>query len=141
MDEMDFERLVNRVKQDEGFSSTLYQCTAGKWTVGYGLNLESGITEDEAEAILGMRLRNLHSKMLRFGWYSELDGIRQTIIANMVYQLGEAGVLKFRKMIEAITLKDYDKAAVEMMDSKWFQQTQNRANRLIEAMRTGAYPK
>ena len=84
-----------------------------------------------------LRLANLKTTLGEYRWYRLLDGTRKGVIINMVYQMGLGGVLKFKKMIAAIEEKDYNAAAIEMMDSAWFRQTPNRANRLIETMRTG----
>ena len=55
----------------------------------------------------------------------------------MVYQMGEKGVSKFKKMFKALRQepKDYEEAADQMMDSRWAKQTYSRARSLSESMR------
>ena len=53
----------------------------------------------------------------------------------MCYQMGLAGVLRFRKMIQALNRNDYGKAADEALDSLWAEQTPNRAKRVAEWIR------
>ena len=132
-----FAELSSQVKTDEGFRATPYKCTAGKLTVGYGLNLEAGITEPEAAYILEMRLNSIINDMERYDWYNNLGDARRVVIVNMVYQLGISRFLKFKKMIAALNSGSYGLAADEMMDSNWYKQTPNRAKRLIEKMREG----
>jgi len=55
----------------------------------------------------------------------------------MAYNLGIAGLNKFRKMWAAIDVADYATAAEEMLDSKWAKQVGVRAIRLSRRMRTG----
>ena len=52
----------------------------------------------------------------------------------MAYQLGVNGVLKFKKMIEALRSKDYKEASKQGLDSLWAKQTPQRANRLMKRM-------
>ena len=37
----------------------------------------------------------------------------------MVYQIGEGGVSKFKKMWEALNTEDYGEASFQMLDSLW----------------------
>ena len=55
----------------------------------------------------------------------------------MAFNIGVAGVLKFKKMIAAIERKDFKQAALEMDDSKWSKQVGARADRLILMMNRG----
>jgi len=44
----------------------------------------------------------------------------------MCFQLGQAGVGKFKNMFKAMGECDFRQAAVEMRDSRWFKQTPER---------------
>ena len=50
----------------------------------------------------------------------------------MSFQLGKPRLSKFRKMIAAVEMEDYREMALQMEDSRWFKQTTNRAQRLID---------
>lgn len=56
-------------------------------------------------------------------------------MANMAYQLGVSGVLRFRKMLEALRAGDREKAAEEALDSAWATQTPERAQRVARLIR------
>ncbi|MDA3909508.1 MAG: hypothetical protein PF437_10515 [Sulfurimonas sp.] len=43
-------------------------------------------------------------------------------IAEMAYQMGLSGLLKFRKTWKYLEEHEFEKAAVEMLDSKWYRQ-------------------
>jgi lysozyme len=60
----------------------------------------------------------------------------QLVIANMMFNLGLPRFSRFKKMIRAIELGDWQSAADEMIDSKWYQQVTARARRLEAAMRS-----
>ncbi|KAL3858456.1 hypothetical protein ACJMK2_013046 [Sinanodonta woodiana] len=66
-----------------------------------------------------------------FDNFQNLPNEVQLIILNMRFNLGYSGLEKFKKFREAVNNGDWDKAAVEMVDSKW----PNRAKRLMERMR------
>ena len=70
-----------------------------------------------------------------FKWFHALDEVRQRVIINMVFNLGYAGVCKFKKMIAAIEDKNYTKASDEMVNSRWYDQVGERAQRLCYMMR------
>ena len=133
------EKTIAQLKSDEGYREHMYKCSEDKTTIGYGFNLEVGLTEQESDVLLRFKISQLKLTLGEYRWYRLLNDVRKGVIINMVYQMGLSGVLKFKNMIAAIEDGDYDKAAIEMMDSKWFQQTTNRANRLIDIMRRGEH--
>ena len=55
----------------------------------------------------------------------------------MMFNLGKTRLSKFVKMRDAIEDHDYNRAAKEMLDSKWADQVGNRAVELAELMRGG----
>ena len=57
----------------------------------------------------------------------------------MAFNLGVAGLLKFKKMIAALEKRDYDTAAIEMLDSQWAKQVGQRSQELSRQMRTGKW--
>jgi lysozyme len=52
----------------------------------------------------------------------------------MIYQIGHAGVAKFKKTLSLINEGDYKGASEEMLDSKWARQTPSRAQSLSTLM-------
>lgn len=127
------------IKQHEGFESSPYHCPAGKLTIGFGTNLESrGITMDEAEYITQNDIDALSDKMTgAWSWFYLENEARQAALIDMGYNLGFAGLCGFKKMIAAFEVQDYETAANEAMDSRWFTQVGKRGNRIVEIIRTG----
>ena len=132
---MNLDKVIESLKQEEGFRGMPYEDTLGIPTIGYGTKLP--LSEEEAELLLKHRL---DKKILELNekepFFLELPQKAQEVIANMAYQLGVGGVLKFKKMWMALKNGDYQKAADEMLDSKWAKQTPNRAKRLSKIMRS-----
>lgn len=135
--------LLEQLKVHEGFRSKPYHCSEGKLTIGYGLNLEEGISMIEAEALLEMRVDALEEEVYRRVMPEKLDWFGlprecRDVIMNMAYNLGVPRLFQFKKMWAAIAIGDYEAAADEMMDSKWAVQVGQRAFDLSEIMRRGA---
>ena len=63
-------------------------------------------------------------------WWRSLDSNRQRVVANMCFNLGYPRLKKFKKFIYAMQISQWEKAAEEMMDSKWATQIGERAVRL-----------
>lgn len=135
---IDWHTLSDELKRDEGFKSRVYQCTAGKLTVGFGHNLEDNdLSESVAEMQLNIDIMEIHEELSNLQWYCELDDFRKRILINMAFNLGMNGLMKFRKMIDALIIKDYETAADEMVDSNWYHQVGQRSVRLVSMMREG----
>jgi len=125
-----------QIKFDEGFSGNVYQCTEGKNTIGYGRNLDNNpLTKKEAEHLLDNDLKRVAKQAMRFSFYKNLDADRRAVVINMIFQLGLKGFEGFKKLIGALDNRDYGRAYTEMLDSKWSQQTPERAQRLAKIMR------
>lgn len=60
----------------------------------------------------------------------------QIVTAALAFQLGEAGLKSFHHMLQAIKEKDYETAAMHLLDSKLARsQAHNRANREAEMLK------
>jgi lysozyme len=135
---MNRELLRSQLERHEGLRLHPYHDTVGKLTVGYGRNLDDvGITRDEADFMLDNDIEQVELQMETVDEYVGLDQVRQTVVANMAYNLGFHGLMQFSRMWKAIGRRDYDSAAREMLDSRWSKQVGNRAVELARIMRIG----
>jgi len=144
--------LEQQLKFDEGLRLEKYKCTAGRWTIGYGHNLDAHpnwpkgekiadtITEEEAEHLLAYDIGNtIISLWGRWPEIISLDKARRDACINMAFQLGINGFLRFRKMKKALMNKDWELAHKEALDSNWSKQTPARARRVASQLLTGQY--
>ena len=129
--------LAASIKRHEGFRAEPYTCPAGRWTIGYGYNLEAGMTLEEAEALLTLRVSSCIAHWERYRWWDRLTAPRQRALVEMCYQLGAGGCRRFERMLRALADADYERAADEMLDSRWAEQTPARAEHCAELMREG----
>ena len=136
---MHMTELEREVASDEGFMPIPYRCTSGKLSIGYGTNIQDGITREEALLLMRQRLGKVGAaREARLPFWVKLTDDRRRVLANMGYQLGAGGLTGFRRTLAALERGDYDGAAREMLDSKWAKRdTPGRAGRLAERMRRG----
>ena len=134
-----FSVVMEELKKEEGFRAKVYKCTAGKNTIGFGRNLDdNGITYEEAEYLLKNDIKMVDTWLNdNVPIYAKLTPERQFVLIDMCFNLGFVGVLKFRKMFEAIKAGEFAKAAAEMLNSKWAAQVGPRARKLSRIMETG----
>lgn len=143
--------LRHDVMQAEGFRQFPYfdccgkpyrQCTCarkGFLTIGYGRNLDTnGISTLEGEVLLDHDLYTSEAGASKsFDWFAALSERRQRVVVEMIFNLG---IMKFRgfgQTIAAIKAKDFVKASMQMLASRWAAQVGSRATRLAKMMRDG----
>ena len=85
--------------------------------------------EDMAEAV------QCAASWLSKVWY-KLGNTRQSVIADMAFNLGCSRLKQFRKMKAAIEKQDYTKAAAEMRNSRWCRQVKSCCDRNIKCMKS-----
>ena len=124
--------LIDDIKAEEGFSGTVYVCSEGFDTVGYGSRMP--ITKEEAELLLEYRLKGMKAQLTGYLYDIDIKDEAWDILFNMSYQMGVKGVLNFKNMIKALKNNDYKEASIQMLDSLWAKQTPNRAKRLSDRM-------
>ncbi len=132
---------ASHIKDNEGFRSNPYRCTEGRLTIGYGWNLDAGISKRQAEVIFLCQVEDIEEHLSAYGFWYQLNDARQTVLVDMCFQLGKSGFGKFKKMIAAIHHQNYEQAAIELLDSRYARQTPERAARNAEIMETGNFSK
>jgi|TARA_R110000796_G_scaffold12067_2_gene40132 lysozyme len=138
------ELLEERIKRHEGYVGHPYTDTLGFLTGGYGHRIIAGEelpTDREGWEKLFQKdlllAKEGAKKLIAKYKVKDLPCVPEEIIVEMVYQMGETGVSKFKKMFKALKKepKDYEEASSQMMDSRWAKQTYSRARNLSEKMR------
>lgn len=136
----------------EGFRNKVYRDSEGKLTIGYGFNLDSGrfskeqvdrwtregISENEARGVLDAELERTKSQLDKYDWFHKLDPVRQGAVIDMSYNMGIGWVNDFKKTVAAIEAGDFNRAADEILNSKYARQTGSRATEIAELIRHGA---
>jgi lysozyme len=138
-----WQRLVDQLITHEGMELRLYQCPAGKWSIGAGRNLQDrGITESEARHLLNNDIRiSIDELTDAFPWFTRLDETRQVAMVDLHFNLGLSSLKTFRKTLgliaEAVEGRvSWNDVGMELLDSRWAEQVGRRsqtiANMLIK---------
>ena len=136
------EIAVEQLKIDEGCRLTAYQDTVGVWTIGYGhtggVKKGDKITQKDADdLLLADTLQAAVDASSLPVAFDGLNAVRQAVLINMSFNLGKTRLLAFKRTLLAIAIRDYDNAALYMLQSKWSKQVGNRSIRLAKMMKTG----
>lgn len=124
----------------EGLRLIPYRDSVGKWTIGFGRNIEdNGISRDEAFLMLENDIARATNEARSFNWWEELNPARQAVVICMLYNMGLKRFRGFTQMIRALELRRYEVAAAEALNSKWANQVGYRATELAKIMRTGTF--
>ena len=140
---MNYDKLIESVKKHEGFRNSVYEDTLGKRTVGFGHlcvedHWEDGKKYDKVylEKILEDDLQYAINQGEGMCKDLKVSDDAKFLIIEMIFQLGSAGVQKFRRMWSALEEDppNYFEAHVQMLDSRWAKQTPERATEMAEQM-------
>lgn len=120
---MNFDNLIDSIKTHEGFRSRVYKDSVGIDTIGYGFTIEDlELTESISSLILSNKLWELYFRIdKKFDWFKNMPDSIRNVIMEMCYQLGLRGFSRFKKTIGYFKAKQWSKASIEMLDSKWFR--------------------
>jgi lysozyme len=69
--------------------------------------------------------------------YLQIDEVRKSVLLNMCFNMGIKGLLSFKNTLAFIEVGDWERAANNMLVSKWAKQVGRRAIELSELMRKG----
>jgi len=129
------------IDENEGDVHTVYKCPADKWTIGRGRNLEDkGISQEESDYLLQNDLKEADRELSgNLSFYADLDEARRAVLIDMYHNLGLHGLLGFKKMLAAFRVKDYDEAARQIEDSRYWSQVGVRAKRNYVMVKYGRY--
>ena len=144
---MDIEKLREEIKYDEGSVNEIYLDHLGlatfgighlvtEWDEEYGWEIGTPVSEDRCNEVFDSDIQIVLADCEQlYPDFNELPEEVQRIIANMMFNMGRPRLSKFKGMKAGVDARDWNKAADEMVDSRWYRQVTNRAERLVERMR------
>ena len=137
-------KLREELTLDEGCVNNIYLDHLGYATFGIGhlvletepeheQEVDTPVSEDRIKECFEKDIQNVIDDLDRnMDWWKDLPEDLQRVMANMCFNLGITRLLKFKNFLSAMENKDWEKAAVEMIDSRWATQVGARATRLKE---------
>lgn len=127
------------IKHNEGFRQFPYRCSEGYLTIGWGHNLDAlGITNDVAAHIFEEDYQRACETAAQF-WPAgrTADPARFAIVVDMAFNLGHSRLQAFVKFRAALEAQDFDRAAAELRNSRYYKQVGARAERNAALIATG----
>lgn len=111
------------IKQNEGFKSKVYTCSAGRKTIGYGFTHPSliargSMTEAEADAALRWYVGN-HRKVLKKYVKVSLTTNQEAVLLDFIHHFGEHN-FRTSTLLKRLNRGDYRGVPYEL--SRWVYQ-------------------
>ena len=144
---MNIEQLRKELERDEGVKYEVYLDHLGYPTFGIGhlitdddpecgASVGTKVDSDRVQEAFETDVESVLSDCERlYVQFEHLTEEVQLIIANMMFNMGRTRLSKFKGMKRGVDARDWNAAADEMVDSRWYRQVTNRAERLVQRMR------
>lgn len=137
-------RVMAKLREEEGEVLHAYQDHLGFWTIGVGRLIDKrkngGISKEESTVLLQNDVTRVWNKLCdEIPWIMELNEPRQGALVLMAFQLGIEGLLKFKTSLSHIRMGNWQRAHDNMLLSLWAQQTPARAGRVAKQILTGEW--
>ena len=144
---MNKDKLRQELAEDEGCKYEIYLDHLGLPTFGIGHLVVEGdpehgqpvgtaVDEERVRQVFSLDIAStLDECQVLYPDFDDLPEEAQLIIANMMFNMGRPRLSKFKGMKAGVDAKDWNRAADEMVDSRWYDQVTNRAKRLVARMR------
>ena len=144
---MNIDQLREELKVDEGVKYEIYLDHLGLPTFGighlvldtdpeHGEPVGTSVSEDRVNECFDHDVEIVLADCRKlYEDFDELPEEVQLIIANMMFNMGRPRLSKFKGMKRGVDTRDWMTAAAEMVDSRWYRQVPNRADRLVTRMR------
>lgn len=112
------------------------------YAIGFGRNMTyKGITKQEALLLYYNDLVEADERLNQIPEARAVKGPRRAVLLNLMHNLGLSGLQRFKRMLAALDAGDWERAAAELGDSKWFEDVPRmRSSRLIAMMALGKFP-
>jgi len=144
---MNKDKLREELAEDEGCKFEIYLDHLGLPTFGIGHLVVEGdpehgqpvgtpVDNERVRQVFALDIAStLDECHVLYPDFDDLPEEAQLIIANMMFNMGRPRLSKFKGMKAGVDARDWNRAADEMVDSRWYDQVTNRAKRLVARMR------
>jgi len=102
-----------RLQTEEGFRAVAYADTKGHTTIGYGFNVDAGISKNAAIALLSAQLAELDNTLQQYSWYTNAGDVRGSVFLDIAFNSGLHGLLGYPSMIHFALVSDWVNAAAQ----------------------------
>ena len=145
---MDINKLREELERDEGVKYEVYNDHLGFPTFGIGhlitdndpecgASVGTEVSDNRVKEAFETDVQTVLSDCERlYEEFGSLPEEAQLIIANMMFNMGFTRLSKFKGMKRGVDARNWNAAADERVDSRWYNLVTSRANRLVERMRS-----
>jgi len=144
---MNKDKLRQELAEDEGCKYEVYLDHLALPTLGighliveddpeHGQPVGTPVSEERVRQVFALDIAStLDECQVLYPDFDDLPEECQLIIANMMFNMGRPRLSKFKGMKAGVDAREWNRAADEMVDSRWHDQVPNRAKRLVKRMR------
>ena len=139
---IDLLKLTTSIDQHESLRLLPYTDTTGHITIGWGTNLDAGITQAEADYLRDNRiLAAIDIAQAQPWWHMVKDcDPRARALIEILFNMGLGKFNEFTKAIAAALASDWPTCSAELLNSLWAHQVGARSETLASMVLTGADP-
>jgi lysozyme len=145
------------IEPHEGRRRQVYPDSQGIPTIGVGFNLKRSdapqrlrelghdyqkilngtdqLNDQEINQLLKLDVKSALLNANFFLPFQDQPKDVQLILTDMAFNLGAKGLNKFVEFQKALKIRDYSRAAKEMINSQWYNQVGNRSKKLVRMMK------
>ena len=139
--------VMEMIKKHEGVRTRPYKDSLGLWTVGVGHLIGDGkslppewnreFTKEEVNALF-LKDYEKHKEMaMKTPGWSKANETGQAAMIDLAFNMGGSWYKKFPATSKALEAGDFEKAADNLKDSKWYQQVKSRGVTIVDMIRNG----
>ena len=137
---MDIQRLRQQLIKHEGIEYKLYTCTSLKTSIGVGRNIQDrGISHETAMQMLDEDIDICINELQQtLSYWNDLPSRVKEGLINLCFNMGISRLMAFKKTFGFLREGMYDKAASELLESRYANQVGQRAIDVANMIRDGA---
>ena len=144
---MNIDKLREEIEYDEGNVEAIYLDHLGLPTFGivhlvresdpeHGWEVGTPVSNERCVEAFNEDIKTVVSDChTLYPDFDDLPEEAKRVIANMMFNMGRPRLSKFKGMKRGVDARDWNAAADEMVDSRWYRQVTKRADRLVERVR------
>lgn len=135
------DKLIESIKNHEGFRDTVYLDSENKPTCGWGhyLWVGSRVPLEASEAFFKQDISDAISEFSKLPprFRKHLNEARRRVVVELIFNMNLQKVLQFKKFWATVELENWVEAEVQLLDSRWAVQVKSRAKELAQRFLLG----
>ena len=135
---LDMAKVRENIIKHEGWKQFPYRCTADKLSIGVGHNIEDrGLSNAAIEFILNEDIETCLMELQgSLSFWDTLPSEVQAALIDLCFNMGISRLMQFRMTIQHLKDGEWDKAAEELLDSRYAAQLPHRAEANADLIRS-----